>query len=84
MSVEITRCGNCAGQCNEHFVSTAVELLTSDDGTTQALETGENKERLLRYRLQEIIGCTLTRSEITTNLEGLMEGTLKINGRQEI
>jgi hypothetical protein len=79
-SAEITRCENCTGDCNEFFVDTARALLLSDDGTEGALLAGEDRERVLKFRLHEIIGCTLTSRQVSTNLEGLIEGNLEING----
>jgi len=51
-----------------------------DGGTLNALKTAQDKEMLLKYRLLDILGCQLTPVQITENLEGLMEGTRRING----
>jgi hypothetical protein len=81
MSASIERCAGCTGECHEPYRRTAVELLMMDDKSLKGSERAEDKERVLQFRMSKIIGCTLGRVEITTNLEGLMEGTLSLNGR---
>lgn len=77
----ITRCEACIHECDEAFRTVATKLLMLDDGTLQGLQKCEDRERMLKSRLRTVANCALSSSEISLNLEGLMEGRLEINGR---
>jgi hypothetical protein len=44
----------------------------------------QDKERLLALRLREVAKCALSTEQIHGNIDGLVEGTRGINGREEI